>query len=121
MEKIVNLDKQYSGTGNNPNGFMETYGNVNQVIMKLACGPVVEHQDGLKPTTVTIDGKSVEVQMCNKQITLNAQYGKPEDNTFSLWTPMAKLEMSLSNPNADIFRPGKQYKITIEHWPEEQK
>ena len=95
---------------------METYGNVSQVIMKLACGPVVEHQDGLKKTNVTIDGKSVEVDMCNKQITLNAQYGKPEDNSFSIWTPNAKLEMTLTNPNADIFRPGKQYKITIEPW-----
>lgn len=96
---------------------METYGNSGTVVvMKLACGPVVEHQDGLKKTTVKIDGEDKSVDMCNKQITLNAQYGKPEDNSFSIWTPSAKLEMTLTNPTADIFRPGKQYRVTIEEW-----
>lgn len=98
---------------------METYGKQGtEVLMKLVCGPVLEHQDGLRKTSITIDGKSVEVDMCNKQITLNAQYGKPEDNSFALWTPSGTLSFSLQNPTADIFRPGKAYQITIKEWPE---
>lgn len=93
---------------------METYGTADKVIMKLACGPVRENQDGLKDTTFN----GVTRQFCNKDIVMNGQYGKPEDNTFALATPSAKLEFNLGNPSADIFRPGKLYKVTIEPWVE---
>lgn len=92
---------------------METYGKVDAVFMKLVCGPVTEHQDGVLERTY--EGKTT--RFCNKQIKLNAQYSNnPEDNNFASATPSATLEMSLGNPDADIFRPGKIYKVTIEPW-----
>ena len=102
---------------------MEVYGKKGtKVLMKMQCGPVVEHQDGLKKTTVTQGKESVVVDMCNKQITMNANYSNShEDNSFSICTPSAKMEFSLTNPSADIFRPGKMYKITIEEWPEDRE
>lgn len=89
---------------------METYGTVDSVYMKLVCGPVTEHQDGVKEQQ---DGK----KYCNKEIKLNAQYSNnPEDNSFASATPSATLTMSLGNPDADIFRPGKAYRVTITPW-----
>ncbi len=98
---------------------METYGNVDKVFMKLACGPVTEHTDGIIERTEYEGNDTTKPKVtkyCQKTIILHAQYGKPEDNSFATATPSAKLEMTLQNPNADIFRPGKLYKVTIEPW-----
>src|SRR5258706_15987365 len=96
---------------------METYGRVDKVLMKLTCGPVTEHMDGIQSYTNSPGTDKEEVKKyCSKQITMNAVYGKPEDNTFANATPSGKLEFTLQNPDADIFRPGKQYKVTIEPW-----
>ena len=36
--------------------------------------------------------------------------GTPEDNTFSKWTPAAKLEMSITNPDLmGTFKPGERF------------
>lgn len=83
-----------------------------KVTMKLTCGPVTDYIGGIK--SYTQGDKTTEY--IQKQIILNAVYGKPEDNNFANATPSGKLEFSLSNPSADIFVPGKKYKITLEEW-----
>jgi hypothetical protein len=36
--------------------------------------------------------------------------GVSEDNSFAQWTPTAKLEMTVTNPNLfDTFKPGQKY------------
>ncbi len=84
-----------------------------QVTMKLTCGPVTSHTDGVLKDH---SGK----EYINKNIVLHAQYSNnPEDNNFASATPFAKLEFALGNPAADIFAPGRKYKITLEEWPGE--
>lgn len=80
-----------------------------KVSMKLTCGPVTSHTDGVQKYN---DGK----EYIQKNIVLNAVYGKPEDNNYAQATPFGKLEFTLTNPGADIFRPGKQYRVTLEEW-----
>lgn len=83
-----------------------------QVTMRLTGGPVTSHTDGIITDSA---GK----KMINKNIILNANYSNnPLDNNFSIWTPQAKLEFQLTNPDADIFAPGRKYKVTIEEWTE---
>ncbi len=77
--------------------------------MKLQCGPVTDHIGGVKKDA---NGK----EYIQKGIVLNAVYGNPEDNTFANATPWGKLEFSLGNPTADIFEPGKKYRVTLEEW-----
>lgn len=95
---------------------METF---KKVTMKLTCGPVTDHIGGVKSYTVSQNNGAVETrEYIQKNIVLNAVYGKPEDNNYAQATPSGKLEFSLTNPGADIFVPGKQYKITLEEWTE---
>lgn len=91
---------------------METF---KKVTMKLTCGPVTDYIGGVKSTT---NHKGDVQDYIQKNIILNAVYGKPEDNNYAQATPSGKLEFSLTNPGADIFVPGKQYKITLEEWSE---
>lgn len=80
--------------------------------MKLTCGPVTSHTDGI---VVQHDGS----EMINKQITLNSNYSNnKEDNNFSIWTPSATLTFQLTNPACDIFAPGKKFKVILEEWTE---
>jgi mRNA degradation ribonuclease J1/J2 len=85
---------------------------VKTVTMKLTCGPVTDHIGGVKSYT---QGEKT-TDYIQKNIVMNAVYGKPEDNNFANATPTGKMEFSLSNPKADIFVPGKQYRVTIEEW-----